>query len=309
MTGAVAKHGNVSAEGQRLAGTLSQMAMQRGWSERTLAAYRSDLLHIQAFLHKKNTSIFTTDEDDLLAYLASLRRQGSKEATLQRRRSAMSTWFSYLQSEGLRADHPAAKLPAMRRSRKLPAMLSEAQVEALMAVPDTYRRLGLRDRCMLELLYATGMRVSEMAGIRLANFDMAAGLLRVVGKGNKERLIPFGEEAQAWLEKWLVARAATDTDRRSPYVFPGAKGRAMTRQNFWHRIRLLARQAGITPLPSPHTLRHAFATHLLNHGADLRTLQALLGHADISITEIYTHVSRARLRHEVDRAHPLGSGV
>ncbi|MDX8410760.1 MAG: site-specific tyrosine recombinase XerD [Mariprofundaceae bacterium] len=307
MTGVAANQGDFSAV-ERLAGTLSHLAMQRGWSERTLVSYRSDLLHAQGFLHQRRTSIFTASEDDLLAYLASLRRQGAKEATLQRRRSAMSTWFAYLQSEGRRSDHPAAKLPAMRRSRKLPSLLSEAQVEALLAMPDTSRRLGLRDRCMLELLYATGMRVSELAGIRLANFDMAAGLLRVVGKGNKERLIPFGEEAQVWLERWLTARAASDIGRRSPYVFPGPKGKAMTRQNFWHRIRHLATQAGITPLPSPHTLRHAFATHLLNHGADLRTLQALLGHADISITEIYTHVSRTRLRHEVNRAHPLGSG-
>jgi len=309
MKGATAKQSNISTVDRQLSVMLSQLAMQRGWSERTLASYRSDLLHTQAYLQRRQASVFTAGEDDLIAYLTSMRRAGAKEATLQRRRSAISTWFTYLQSEGRRNDHPAAKLPAMRRSRKLPAMLSESQVEALLSIPDTSSRLGLRDRCMLELLYATGMRVSELASIRLANFDMAAGLLRVVGKGNKERLIPFGEEAQTWLERWLAKRIVSDADRRSPYIFPGARGKAITRQNLWYRIKILSRLAGIMPLPSPHTLRHAFATHLLNHGADLRTLQALLGHADISITEIYTHVSRARLQHAVEQAHPLGRGV
>jgi integrase/recombinase XerD len=229
-----------------------------------------------------------------------------KESTIQRRRSALSTWYNYLQDQGIREDHPARHLPRLRKSRPLPKLLSEQDVEALLLAPDVATQTGLRDRCMLEVLYATGLRVSELVNLTLSQVDLAAGLVRVVGKGDKERLVPFGDEAGRWLTAWLAARPSRPA---GPYFFAGRAGKAMSRQNFWQRIKLYASKAGISPLPSPHTLRHAFATHLLNHGADLRVVQMLLGHANVTTTEIYTHVSRTRLHDLVNQSHPLGSGL
>jgi len=240
-----------------------------------------------------------------LRYFAALRREGFRESTIQRRRSALTTWFAFLQEEGVRADHPARQLPKMRKGRPLPKMINEADVERLISAPDTRTDIGLRDRCMMELLYATGLRVSELVGLAVGSLDMQAGLVRVIGKGDKERLVPFGEEAERWLRSWMDKRPAV----RSAYLFPGRRGRPMSRQNFWQRLGRYARQAGVAPLPSPHTLRHAFATHLLNHGADLRAVQMLLGHANISTTEIYTHITRARLHDMVERSHPLGGAA
>jgi len=287
---------------------LHEIAMQRGWSPQTLAAYRTDLRHAHLFISKRGRDLFTANEDDLLHYLAFLRRLGLKDASIRRRRSALTVWFTNLIAENRRSDNPVRSVPALSRSRNLPKFLSELNVEALLEAPDVSTLIGLRDRCMLELLYATGMRVSELVGLRISNLDMLAGSLRVVGKGNRERLIPFGEEALSWLQAYLPQHSRQQESQASPYCFPGRNGMAMTRQNFWHRVRLLARIAGISPLPSPHTLRHAFATHLLDHGADLRAVQMLLGHANISTTEIYTHISRLRLREMVNRAHPLGKG-
>jgi len=282
--------------------------MQRGWSSKTLESYQSDLLDVQEVIRKRGKNLFTAEEEDLLIYLAGLSRHGLTNATIRRRRSALSVWFSYLMSEDIRSDNPLSSIPAPSRNRSLPKLLSEADVDSLLAAPDESTTVGLRDRCMLELLYATGMRVSELAGLRLSGLDKAAACLRVIGKGNQERLIPFGEEANLWLEQYLALRGRQRGMEGNPYVFPGRAGKAMSRQNFWLRIRLLAKRAGISPLPSPHTLRHAFATHLLDHGADLRAVQMLLGHANISTTEIYTHISRARLREAVNRVHPLGKG-
>jgi integrase/recombinase XerD len=295
---------DASAE-EEISGILQRLAMLRGWSPGTTESYRTDLLHAEAFFHRRGSSLKSADSELVLKYLGSLGRSGLKKSTIQRRRSALSTWFSYLQDQGEREDHPARHLPRLRKSRPLPDTMSEHDVEALLAAPDTTTPTGLRDRCMLELLYATGLRVSELVSLTMGHIDMAAGLLRVIGKGNKERLIPFGEEAGRWLQKWQMARPAKPA---GPFLFAGRAGKAMSRQNFWLRIRHYATLAGITPLPSPHTLRHAFATHLLNHGADLRSVQMLLGHANITTTEIYTHVSRARLHDVVNRNHPLGSG-
>jgi len=289
---------------ETITGLLQRMAMLRGWSPKTTASYRSDLLHADTFFCTAHTSLMQANQDTLLKYLASLRRKGLKESTIQRRRSALSTWYSYLQDEGKRDDHPARHLPKVRKSRPLPTLLSEHDVEAILSAPDTRTPFGLRDRCMLEMLYATGLRVSELTGLQLAHVDMAAGLVRVIGKGNKERLVPFGEEAARWLHDWLKIRPA---EPATPFLFPGRAGRAMSRQNFWLRLKQHALLANVSPLPSPHTLRHAFATHLLNHGADLRAVQMLLGHANITTTEIYTHVTRARLHELVNRSHPLGT--
>ncbi|NOR72719.1 MAG: tyrosine recombinase [Mariprofundaceae bacterium] len=284
-------------------GLLQRMGMLRGWSPQTLSAYRSDLKHATGFLHSsRSCSIFDASQDDIASYLGVLRKAGLKESSISRRRSSLSTWYGYLQEEGWREDHPVRNLPGMRRGRRLPKELSEKEVELLLTAPETGQPTGLRDRCMLELMYATGLRVSELTGLTLSNIDLQTGIVRVIGKGNKERMVPFGEEAEIWLKKWLQKRAGI----ASIHLFPGRSGKAMSRQNFWQRIKLYANQAGISPLPSPHTLRHAFATHLLNHGADLRAVQMLLGHANITTTEIYTHVSRARLHDLVNSSHPLG---
>ncbi len=286
---------------ESITGLLQRLAMLRGWSVNTTASYRSDLLHAEAFLQSQTSDLHHADQTAIINYLASLRRSGLKESTIQRRRCSLSTWFNYLQEQGMREDQPTRHLPKLRKSRPLPKLLSEQHVENLLDTPDTTTNIGVRDRCMLELLYATGLRVSELVSLSLANIDMAAGLLRVTGKGDKERLIPFGEEAAHWLNTWLAMRPA-----ESSFIFSGRGGKAMTRQNFWQRIKLHAQSAGIHPEPSPHTLRHAFATHLLNHGADLRAVQMLLGHANVTTTEIYTHVSKARLHDLVNAAHPLG---
>jgi len=289
----------------RMEGLLQRLGMLRGWSKQTLAAYHADLKDACAFLHEQRKhSIFDATQEDISAYLGRLKQQGLKDSSIYRRRSTLSTWYNYLQEEGRREDHPVRNLPGMRRGRRLPKELSEHEVEALLSIPDTGEATGLRDRCMLELMYATGLRVSELVGLTLSNIDLQAGIVRVVGKGDKERMVPFGEEAGQWLAAWLQRRGSA----RSSHLFPGRGGRAMSRQNFWLRIKTYSKQAGINPLPSPHTLRHAFATHLLNHGADLRAVQMLLGHAHITTTEIYTHISRARLHDLVNHSHPLGRG-
>jgi len=295
---------SISASEEIITGLLQRLAMLRGWSPKTTESYRSDLLHADAFFDAMHTSLMQANQDAVLKYLASLRRKGLKESTIQRRRSALSTWFAYLQDQGKRDDHPARNLPKVRKSRPLPKLMNEQDVEALLDAPDISTPTGIRDRCMLEMLYATGLRVSELVNLQLAHVDRAAGLVRVIGKGNKERLTPFGEEAAHWIRQWLRVRP---NEPATPFLFPGRAGRAMSRQNLWLRLKAYAKLAGISPTPSPHTLRHAFATHLLNHGADLRAVQMLLGHANITTTEIYTHVTRARLHDLVNRSHPLGA--
>ncbi|MDQ6973187.1 MAG: site-specific tyrosine recombinase XerD [Mariprofundaceae bacterium] len=300
--------GDMTEIADRIEGLMHRLAMLRGWSPQTLASYLVDLQQAEAYLEEHGSDLFRAGEEDVMAYIAGLRRRGLADASLRRKRSALSTWFGMLQAEGVRSDQPCKRLPAQRRRRPLPKMLSEAEVEALLAAPDTSELLGLRDRCMLELLYASGLRVSELVGLRLAQVDRRGMLLRVIGKGDKERLVPFGEEAGECLTRWLKLRGGHPPSSASPYLFPGRAGKAMTRQNFWQRLRRYALLAGLPRLPSPHTLRHAFATHLLNHGADLRAVQMLLGHANISTTEIYTDISRVRLHEAVNRAHPLGRG-
>lgn len=290
---------------ERVEGLLQRLAMLRNWSRQTLAAYRSDLMDTHAFLHKSQSTLFDAQSEALVLYLGALMKRGLRASSIQRKRSALSTWYSFLQQEGLREDHPVRNLPKQRRGRPLPKNMSEDDVSHLLQAPDVDNIHGLRDRCMLELMYATGMRVSELVGLQLGCLDMQSGVLRVVGKGDKERLIPFGEEAADWLSRWLEQRSNV----ANAFVFPGRAGKAMSRQNFWLRMRKYAEAIGLKPLPSPHVLRHAFATHLLNHGADLRSVQMMLGHANITTTEIYTHVSRVRLHQWVDAAHPLGGGA
>jgi integrase/recombinase XerD len=273
-----------------------------------LAAYRRDLGLYAAWLaaERDGASIEASRESDLLAYIAH-RHAGSRATSANRRLTVFKRFFRWALRERLAEADPTLRLRNAKQPLRVPKTLSEAQVEALLAAPDVDKPLGLRDRAMLELLYACGLRVSELVTLKTVQVGLAEGCLRVTGKGSKERLVPFGEEAHAWLRRYLAeARAAILGGQASDALFVTARGGAMTRQMFWKLIKAHAAKAGIDAPLSPHTLRHAFATHLLNHGADLRAVQMLLGHADISTTTIYTHVARERLRALHAAHHPRG---
>lgn len=284
---------------------LDHLWLEYGLGSNTLAAYRSDLLRLAAFLAARGAATCAASDADLLAFLAADATLSAR--TRARRLSSMRRYYRYLVRENRIERDPCELLQAPRLGRTLPKSLSEADVDALLAAPDVATVLGMRDRAMLEVLYATGLRVSELVALELGQVNLRQGVVRVSGKGDKQRLIPFGEEAQAWLERYLSeAREALCAGAANPAVFPTRRGAAMTRQAFWQLIKRHARSAGISAPLSPHTLRHAFATHLLNHGADLRVVQMLLGHSDISTTQIYTHVANARLKSLHARHHPRG---
>ena len=286
---------------------LDALWIEDGLAANTLAAYRRDLTLYAAWLHEASGApIEATKESDLLAYAAA-RHAGSKATSANRRLTVFKRFFRWALRERLVEADPTLRLRNAQQTLRVPKSLSEAQVEALLAAPDTDKPLGLRERAMLELLYACGLRVSELVALKTVQVGLAEGVLRVTGKGGKERLVPFGEEAHAWLTRYLRdARGAILSDQASDALFVTARGGAMTRQMFWKLIKAHALRAGIDVALSPHTLRHAFATHLLNHGADLRAVQMLLGHADISTTTIYTHVARERLRALHAAHHPRG---
>ena len=283
--------------------------LEDGLAANTLAAYRRDLtLYAQWLAAAHGRSVAASTATDLQAY-AVARHAGTRATSANRRLTVLRRFFRWALRERLAEADPTLQLLAARQPLRVPAALTEAQVEALLAAPDIDTALGLRDRAMLEILYASGLRVSELVGLRSVHLGLAEGALHVTGKGRKERLVPFGEEARGWLERYLApggARATILSGQSSDALFVTARGGAMTRQGFWLVIRKHARAAGITAKLSPHTLRHAFATHLLNHGADLRAVQLLLGHADISTTQIYTHVARERLRVLHAAHHPRG---
>jgi integrase/recombinase XerD len=276
-------------------------------SANTLAAYRRDLTLYSQWLEQQNSrAIEASTEPDLLAYIAA-RHKGSRATSANRRLTVFKRFFRWALRERLIEADPTLKLRNAKQALRVPKSLSETQVEALLAAPDVDQPLGLRDRAMLELLYACGLRVSELVTLKTVQVGLAGSCLRVTGKGSKERLVPFGEEAHAWLQRYLrEARGAILGARGSEALFVTSRGSAMTRQMFWKLIKAHALAAGIDAPLSPHTLRHAFATHLLNHGADLRAVQMLLGHADISTTTIYTHVARERLRALHAQHHPRG---
>jgi integrase/recombinase XerD len=278
-----------------------------GLSRLTLAAYRRDLCLLAAWLGAEaGRELLAARELDLLAY-ASHRHAGSRATSANRRLSVFRRFYRWAVREHLIPADPTLRLEAAKRPLRVPRTLSEAQVEALLAAPKVEQPLGLRDRAMLELMYASGLRVSELVGLRTVQLGLNEGAIRVVGKGSRERLVPFGYEAGVWLRRYLSeARAEILGGQVSEDLFVTARGAGMTRQMFWILIKGYARQAGITAPLSPHTLRHAFATHLLNHGADLRAVQMLLGHADIGTTTIYTHVARERLRQLHAQHHPRG---
>ena len=286
---------------------IDALWIEDGLARLTLDAYRRDLtLYAHWLADRTGRAIASSTESDLLAYIAH-RHAGSRATTANRRLTVFKRFFRWALRERLVAEDATLRLGHARQPLRVPQVLSEAQVEALLDAPDVATPLGLRDRAMLELLYASGLRVSELVTIASVRVDLRAGVLRVVGKGSKERLVPFGAEAQDWITRYLAeARNAILAGQQSDALFVTARGAAMTRQMFWALVKRHAATAGITAPLSPHTLRHAFATHLLNHGADLRAVQLLLGHADISTTTIYTHVARERLRALHAAHHPRG---
>jgi len=288
---------------EHIEGTLQRMAMLYSWSPLTVEAYRHDLLALHDFVGslEGGHTAFNASQEDITAYLKHAQKRKLSQHTIQRQRSAISTWFHYLQDEKIRTDFPLQGLAKVMPTLRLPKDMSEQDIEDLLAAPDTSTTKGIRDRCLLELMYATGLRVSELASLKRANINHVQKTLRVIGKGNKEREIPYGEMADQWLGQWL----GVSQKEGGPFLFPSGRG-ALSRQTLWRIVKKYATLVGLFPIPSPHVLRHAFATHLLNHGADLRAVQTLLGHESITTTEIYTHVSRSRLHEELNHAHPMG---
>ena len=283
--------------------------LEDGLSAHTLAAYRRDLTQLCRWLGPQQ-DLLRLQEHHLQAYFAERHAQ-SKATSANRRLTVFRRFFRWALREGLVQADPTLKLLAAKQPVRMPKSLSEAQVEALLAAPDVNEPLGLRDRSMLELMYASGLRVSELVGLKTLHVSLNESVLRVLGKGSKERLVPFGQEAGLWLQRYLQqARAPLLGGRQSDALFVTAAGpkpgTGMSRVMFWNLVKRYALQAGIHAPLSPHTLRHAFATHLLNHGADLRAVQMLLGHADISTTTIYTHVARERLKTLHAQHHPRG---
>jgi integrase/recombinase XerD len=286
---------------------LDAVWMERGLSSNTLAAYRADLVALARWLTARHVALPKTSRADLMDFIAARVHGGARPRSTARQLSSFRRFFRYLIREGLIAEDPTAQIAMPKIGRSLPRSLSEAEVEALLAAPAVADPLGHRDRTMLEVLYATGLRVSELVHLKLGQVNMNQGVIRVLGKGNRERLIPLGEEAVRWLKTFIDgARADILLDRSTDFLFPTRRGDRMTRQAFWHIIKRYARKAAVDRDLSPHTLRHAFATHLLNHGADLRVVQMLLGHSDLSTTQIYTHVARERLKELHTTHHPRG---
>ena len=289
---------------------IDALWLEEGLARNTLAAYRRDLTLYATWLNGQGRALLVSAESDLNAYFAAS-HAATKASTANRRLTVFKRYFRWALRERLITSDPTLKLQAARQALRVPKTLTEPQVEALLAAPDLGDALGVRDRTMLELMYASGLRVSELVTLKVLNLSLADNVLRVFGKGNKERLVPFGEVASLWLTRYLkVARPELLAGQFTQDLFVSTRGAnagsAMSRVMFWMIVKKYARQAGITAPLSPHTLRHAFATHLLNHGADLRAVQMLLGHADISTTTIYTHVARERLKTLHARHHPRG---
>ncbi|MCG9707338.1 site-specific tyrosine recombinase XerD [Pseudoalteromonas sp. Isolate3] len=281
---------------------LDTLYLEQGVSENTLAAYRSDLEKFCQFI--KDKDLLAVSLDDIEAYLAYRVDLGLKSRSTARSISALKRFYQYFVREKVIADSPMVNIAQPKAGQSLPKTLSEVEVEALLAAPDIEDPMGLRDKAMLELLYATGLRVTELVGLRMEQINLRQAVVFVKGKGNKERLVPLGEEAMYWLEQFLKVGRSQMIKHATDFVFPSKRGIGMTRQTFWHRIKHYAILASVESPLSPHTLRHAFATHLLNHGADLRVVQMMLGHSDLSTTQIYTHVANERLKSVHEQHHP-----
>jgi integrase/recombinase XerD len=286
---------------------LDALWLQSGASRNTLDAYRRDLVRLGSWLTARKRTLRDAGRGDVLAYLSSAATAKLKARTVARFLSSIRRFYRHLASEGVIDADPTVNVDAPRIGRDLPLTITEDQVSGLLETPDLARPLGLRDRAILEVLYASGLRVSELIGLTLGQMDLGVGVVRVIGKGGRERIVPLGEEAVNHVREYLSrARPELAGEQRPDAVFLNQRGRPLTRQAVWQCVRRYARQAGISATVSPHTLRHAFATHLLNHGADLRSVQMLLGHVDLSTTQIYTHIARARLKDLHARHHPRG---
>lgn len=286
---------------------LDAIWMERGLSQNTLGAYRADLMTLCRELAVAGKKIDEAEKADLLDFIAGRVESGAKPRSTARQLSSFRRFFRYIMREGMRSDDPTVDIEMPRIGRSLPKTLSEDEVDSLLNAPNTDEPLGHRDRAMLELLYATGLRVSELINLKQSQVNFNQGVLRIVGKGDRERLIPLGEESQRWLKDFIDgSRMEILLERQTDYLFPTRRGDRMTRQAFWHIIKRYAEKASIRKKLSPHSLRHAFATHLLNRGADLRVVQLLLGHSDLSTTQIYTHVARERLKDLHSTHHPRG---
>ncbi len=298
------------ASSQAIDAFIDALWLEEGLSRNTLAAYRRDMCMLAEWLAKQGLPLDGMPEHQLNAYF-SARHASTKATSANRRLSVFKRYFRWAVRERRIERDPTLRLQAARQALRVPKTLTEAEVEALLGAPDVDTALGARDRTMIELMYASGLRVSELVTLRTLNISLQENVLRVFGKGNKERLVPFGEVASLWLKRYLAeARPTLLGQRQSVALFVTASGSnagsGMSRVMFWNIVKRYAVQAGIATAPSPHTLRHAFATHLLNHGADLRTVQMLLGHADISTTTIYTHIARERLKQLHATHHPRG---
>lgn len=296
-----------NAEPKEVTFFLNQLWLESGLSQHTIAAYRHDLLAFSAWLIARKKQLLTATQADITQYLMHVTLQGKKTSSQTRYISTIRRFYQQLYQNNQLDTDPSAHITSPKRAKPLPQSLTEAEVEQLLDAPNIETSLGYRDKTMLELLYATGIRVSELVTIGLSQVNLRRGLIHCIGKGNKERLVPIGEEAMNWLDQYIVAvRPQLLKGRLSEDLFPTRRGRAMTRQAFWYIVKRYAAAAEIEKALSPHTLRHAFATHLLNHGADLRIVQLLLGHADVSTTQIYTHIAKERLKQVHSQYHPRG---
>ena len=287
---------------------LNEYWIEKGLSENTVQSYRLDLTALCDWLDKNGLSLETLDAVDLQGFLGERLEKGYKATSTARMLSAMRKLFQYLYREKYRVDDPSAVLSSPKLPSRLPKYLTEQQVSDLLNTPDVDVPLELRDKAMLELLYATGLRVTELVSLTIENMSVQQGVVRVIGKGNKDRIVPMGEEAAYWVRQFMLyGRPVLLNGQSSDVVFPSQRAQQMTRQTFWHRVKHYAILADIdADALSPHVLRHAFATHLVNHGADLRVVQMLLGHTDLSTTQIYTHVAKERLKRLHERFHPRG---
>jgi integrase/recombinase XerD len=300
--------GTESLEHPEIERYIDAMWMEKGLSDNTLSSYRRDLRQFNAWLGKtRRSTVLRADRSDLQAYLGARLEQGQSQRSTARFMSCVRGFYHYLLREGRVTVDPTLDVDSPKLGRPLPKSLSEREVEKLLEAPDLDDPLEFRDRTMLELLYACGLRVSELISLQMVQVSLNQGVVRVFGKGSKERLVPMGEEALLWLQRFL-AGPRMELLRGVPCdaVFPSRRGAQMTRQAFWYRIKIYARRAEIRQALSPHTLRHAFATHLLNHGADLRVVQMLLGHSDLTTTQIYTHVAKQRMQELHAAHHPRG---
>lgn len=286
---------------------LTQMWVEKGLSQNSLDSYRSDLLSFARWLGGKSSSLLEVEPDLILEHLAERIKQGKSARSTSRFLSCLRGAYGYWSREQRIAKNPMLGIQNPKLGRPLPKSLSEADVDALLESPDLQDTLGMRDKAMLEVLYACGLRVSELVSLTLSQVNLRQGVLRVTGKGRKERLVPMGQQAQYWLELYMRnVRGELLRQPLSDIVFPNRRGEPMSRQAFWYRIKYWAQQANVVVQLSPHTLRHAFATHLLNHGADIRSVQLLLGHSDLSTTQIYTYIAQHRLQSLVAEHHPRG---